>query len=364
MSNNKNASADQDTSEAAPEEEMTFVSHLVELRDRLLRVVLAVVLIFLGLFYFANDLYTLLAGPLTRHLPEGSSMIAIDVASPFLTPFKLTLVLSIFLCMPYILHQVWRFVAPGLYRHERRMAMPLLFSSTVLFYLGMAFAYFVVFPLVFGFFTSVTPTDVAVMTDISKYLDFVLTLFFAFGFAFEIPIFTVVLVWMGVTTPEKLRAKRSYVIVGAFVVGMLLTPPDVISQTLLAIPMWILFELGIVFSRLYVPKRDKEDDIYYEEEPEEHDIGGAAVSTATAGATTATTSTAADIESELVEDYERMSEAEMDDELDRIDDEMDDLDEEFEKEQEQQGDMLDLEDEFEESDESDEDDQEDKEKDK
>ncbi len=327
MSNNKNASAEK-PSEAQPEEEMTFVSHLVELRDRLLHVVLAVVILFLSLFYFANDLYTLLAGPLTRHLPEGSTMIAIDVASPFLTPFKLTLVLSIFLCMPYILHQIWRFVAPGLYQNERRMAMPLLFASTVLFYLGMAFAYFVVFPLVFKFFTGVTPENVAVMTDISKYLDFVLTLFFAFGFSFEIPIVTVVLVWMGVTTPEKLRAKRSYVIVGAFVVGMLLTPPDVISQTLLAIPMWLLFELGIIFSRFYVPKRDEEDDFYYEDEQEENDIGGAAATPSSTASGTAATAA----EPEQAADYERMSEEDMDDELDRIDDEMDALDDEIKKE--------------------------------
>jgi len=333
MSNNKNASAE-NTSEAQPEEEMTFVSHLVELRDRLLRVVLAVVILFLSLFYFANDLYTLLAGPLTRHLPEGSTMIAIDVASPFLTPFKLTLVLSIFLCMPYILHQIWRFVAPGLYQNERRMAMPLLFASTVLFYLGMAFAYFVVFPLVFKFFTGVTPENVAVMTDISKYLDFVLTLFFAFGFSFEIPIITVVLVWMGVTTPEKLRAKRSYVIVGAFVVGMLLTPPDVISQTLLAIPMWLLFELGIIFSRFYMPKRDDEDDFYYEDELEENDIGGAVATPSSSGTATASSAaaTAAEPEPEQAADYERMSEEEMDDELDRIDDEMDAMDDEIDSE--------------------------------
>ena len=331
MSNNKNASAE-NTSEAPPEEEMTFVSHLVELRDRLLRIVLVVVAIFLSLFYFANDLYTLLAGPLTRHLPEGSTMIAIDVASPFLTPFKLTLVLSIFLCMPFILHQIWRFVAPGLYQNERRMAMPLLFSSVALFYSGMVFAYFVVFPLVFGFFTSITPENVAVMTDISKYLDFVLTLFFAFGLAFQIPIVAVVLVWTGATTPEKLRAKRSYVIVGAFVLGMLLTPPDVISQTLLAIPMWLLFEVGIIFSRMYVPKRDEEDDFYYEEEPEENDIVGAAVVNPASDSPATSSSADTAVEPELVEDYERMSEEEMDDELDRIDDEMDALDEEIGKE--------------------------------
>ena len=235
--------------------EMTFVAHLVELRDRLLRVVLAIVLILLGIFPFANELYSVLAEPLLRHLPAHTSMIATEVAAPFLTPFKLALVLSIFLAMPVALYQVWAFVAPGLYRHERRLVLPLLATSTALFYLGMAFAYFVVFPLVFGFFTSVAPEGVTVMTDISRYLDFVLKLFFAFGIAFEVPIATVILVWAGITTPRELRAKRPYIIVGAFVIGMLLTPPDMISQTLLALPMWLLFELGVLFSRLYVKDR-------------------------------------------------------------------------------------------------------------
>jgi len=245
----------QDDARAAAAAEQTFLSHLVELRDRLLRVVLVVILIFLGLFSFANDLYTLLAGPLLKHLPENSSMIATEVASPFLTPFKLALVCSIFIAIPYILYQLWSFIAPGLYKEERRLAMPLVLSSTVLFYAGMAFAYFVVFPLVFGFLVGIAPEGVAVMTDISRYLDFVLKLFFAFGIAFEVPIATILLVWAGITTPEKLAAKRPYIIVGAFVLGMLLTPPDVISQTLLAIPMWILFELGVWFSRSFVKAR-------------------------------------------------------------------------------------------------------------
>ena len=229
--------------------EQTFVSHLIEMRDRLLRIVLAVLLIFLVMFPFANDIYTALAGPLMRHLPEGSSMIAVEVASPFLTPFKLTLVLSIFLAMPVVLYQMWAFVAPGLYRHERRIALPLLVSSIALFYLGMAFAYYVVFPLVFQFLTGTAPAGVQVMTDISRYLDFVLTLFFAFGLAFEVPIATVLCVWVGLTTPDALARKRPYIFVGAFILGMLLTPPDVISQTLLAIPVWLLFEVGLFFSR-------------------------------------------------------------------------------------------------------------------
>jgi sec-independent protein translocase protein TatC len=245
----------QEDARAADAGEQTFLSHLVELRDRLLRVVLVVIVIFLGLFSFANDLYTLLAGPLLKHLPENSSMIATEVASPFLTPFKLALVCSVFIAIPYILYQLWSFIAPGLYKEERRLAMPLVFSSTVLFYAGMAFAYFVVFPLVFGFLVGIAPEGVAVMTDISRYLDFVLKLFFAFGIAFEVPIATILLVWAGITTPEALAAKRPYIIVGAFVLGMLLTPPDVISQTLLAIPMWILFELGVWFSRSFVKAR-------------------------------------------------------------------------------------------------------------
>ena len=228
--------------------ELPFQSHLVELRDRLLRIVLAVLVVFIILVPFSNQLFTALSGPLTAYLPEGNSMIAIEVASPFLIPFKMTLVLALFLAMPFVLYQVWAFIAPGLYRHERRLVVPLLVSSTLLFYAGAAFAYFVVFPLVFQFFTATAPEGVSVMTDISRYLDFVLTLFFAFGIAFEVPVATVLLVLTGLITPESLRKKRPYVFVGAFVVGMLLTPPDVISQTLLAVPIWLLFELGVFFS--------------------------------------------------------------------------------------------------------------------
>ncbi|HFC54275.1 MAG TPA: twin-arginine translocase subunit TatC [Gammaproteobacteria bacterium] len=235
--------------------EQPFLSHLVELRDRLLRIILVVGLIFLSLVWFANDLYTMLARPLLAHLPESSSMIATEVASPFLTPFKLTLVLSIFLAIPVVLYQAWAFIAPGLYRHERRLVFPLLVSSTLLFYAGMAFAYYVVMPLVFAFFTSTAPEGVAVMTDISRYLDFVLKMFFAFGVAFEVPVATVLLVLTGAITPEKLTGMRPYIIVGAFVIGMLLTPPDVISQTLLAVPMWFLFEAGLFCSRIMLRRR-------------------------------------------------------------------------------------------------------------
>ena len=233
-----------------------LIEHLIELRSRILHSIISVLIVFLPLFYFANDLYRYISEPLRVFLPEDSSMIATEVASPFLTPFKLSLVLALFMAMPYILHQVWSFIAPGLYKKEKRLALPILCSSIVLFYIGIAFSFFVVFPLVFGFFTSVAPTGVTIMTDINRYLDFVLKLFFAFGIAFEIPIATLLLIWSGATSAENLKRKRPYVVVGCFVIGMLLTPPDIISQILLAIPMWGLFELGIIFSIL-MNKRGK-----------------------------------------------------------------------------------------------------------
>jgi sec-independent protein translocase protein TatC len=233
-------------------EEQPFISHLIELRQRLLRTVLFVLVVFLCAAPFANEIYAYLSGPLLRHMPENSTMIATDVASPFFTPFKLVLVGSIFCSVPVILYHLWAFIAPGLYRHEKKRVLPLLVASTSLFYLGVAFAYFVVFPLVFKFLTAAAPEGVAVMTDIAKYLDFILTLFFAFGLSFQVPIVTIVLVWTGITTPKGLSEKRPYVIVGAFIVGMFLTPPDAISQTLLALPIWMLFEFGLLFSRLFV----------------------------------------------------------------------------------------------------------------
>ncbi len=238
-----------------PGAEQPFISHLIELRDRLIRMVVAVVLVFLVLFPFANEIYTMMAAPIVAKLPEGATMIATQVASPFLTPFKLALVVAVFVAMPYLLYQLWGFVAPGLYQHEKRLAVPLLASSIVLFYLGMLFAYFVVFPIVFAFFSSVTPDGVLQMPDIAFYLEFVLKLFFAFGIAFEIPVATILLVAIQAVTPEQLARQRPYVIVVAFVAGMLLTPPDVISQTLLAIPMWVLFELGIILSGFLVRQR-------------------------------------------------------------------------------------------------------------
>jgi sec-independent protein translocase protein TatC len=238
------------TEPESTDQPLPLITHLTELRDKLLRALLAVLVIFIGLFPFANDIYAFVSEPLRAILPPGASMIATEVASPFLTPFKLTLVAAVFLAMPYVLYQAWSFIAPGMYRHEKRLAIPLLASSVLLFYAGSAFAYYVVFPLIFAFFTGVAPDDITIMTDINSYLDFVLKLFFAFGLAFEIPIAVILLIWAGITTPEALASKRPYIIVGCFVVGMLLTPPDVISQSLLAIPMWLLFESGIYFGRL------------------------------------------------------------------------------------------------------------------
>lgn len=247
----------------------SLIAHLVELRNRILKALASVLVVFLCLVYFAQDLYQLLAQPLLETLPENATMIATDVASPFFAPFKLTLVLSFFVAIPYVLYQVWAFVAPGLYRNEKRLIAPLLLSSTLLFYAGIAFAYFVVFPIAFAFFTSVAPEGVTVSTDISSYLNFVLKLFFAFGVSFEIPIAIILLCWTGVTDANSLRQKRPYVIVGVFVLGMLLTPPDVISQTLLAVPMWLLFEVGVIVGGLYARKRpaddDSEDEFSYEE---------------------------------------------------------------------------------------------------
>lgn len=236
-------------------EPASLLDHLVALRSTVLHSVAVIVGFFLCLVYFARDLYNWLSAPLMAVLPEGSSMIATDVAAPFFAPFKLTFVVAFFLAIPFLLHQIWRFIAPGLYQHERRLVVPLLVSSSILFYAGIAFAYFVLLPIAFAFFTSMAPAGITIATDISSYLDFVLKIFFAFGFAFEIPIAVVLLCWSGVVTPDQLRAKRPYVIVGVFVIGMLLTPPDVISQTLLAIPMWLLFELGLLLSSWYIKNK-------------------------------------------------------------------------------------------------------------
>ena len=248
-----------------------LIAHLIELRDRLIRILVVILIFFLGFIAFANDLYAYLAEPLQSLLPEGASMIATQVASPFLAPFKLALYLSVYCGAPMILYQLWGFIAPGLYANEKKIAGPLLISSIFLFYAGMAFAYFVVFPLVFGFFTTVGPTGVTVMTDIDAYLSFVLKLFLAFGLAFEIPVATMLLIKAGIASPESLKEKRPYVFIGCFVVGMLVTPPDMISQTLLAVPMWLLFEAGLIGARFLGSKKTEDADQTDGEESEPAD---------------------------------------------------------------------------------------------
>lgn len=243
------------------EQEDTFISHLIEMRDRLLRAVLGVVIIFVCLFPWAQDLYALLAKPLLAALPKGGQMIATEVTTPFFVPMKVTLMAAFLLALPWVFYQAWAFIAPGLYQHEKRIGVPLIVSSVVLFLSGMAFAYFLVFPIVFGFIVGVAPAGVAVMTDIGKYLDFVMTLFIAFGVTFEVPIAVVLLVKMGMVSVAKLREIRPYVIVGAFVVGAVFTPPDVISQFMLATPLWLLYEIGILVAAMITrPKPEAEPD--------------------------------------------------------------------------------------------------------
>ena len=239
-------------------EKNTFLEHLQELRSRLLKSLLVIMACFLGLVYFSNDIYLLISEPLLNFLPSGSSMIATEVASPFLAPLKLTFFASLLLSMPFLLNQIWRFMAPGMYVSRKKLSFLVMLSSLFLFYLGILFTYFLVLPLVFNFFTGSAPEGILIMTDISRYLDFVLSMMFAFSFAFEIPVFIFLLIWSGATDSDALRSKRPYVVIGCFAVGMLLTPPDVISQTLLAIPAWLLFELGIVMADLVVKKEKKD----------------------------------------------------------------------------------------------------------
>ena len=238
--------------------EGTLLSHLIELRSRLLIIAVAVLVAFIILLPFSRDIFTLVSEPLREVLP-GNAMIATAVASPLLTPFKLTFFASLFLVMPVVLFQAWNFIAPGLYKNEKRFAIPLLATSIVLFYLGIAFAYFVVFPLIFGFFTSIAPEGVEVQTDITQFLDFITTIVFAFGIAFEVPVATVLIVWAGLTNIEKLAKARPYVFLMAFIAGMFLTPPDVISQSLLAVPVYLLYELGIIMSKVFVSKKSESD---------------------------------------------------------------------------------------------------------
>jgi sec-independent protein translocase protein TatC len=233
----------------------TFISHLVELRSRLLRAIVAVIVVLLCLFPWAKEIYAVLAAPLLRALPHGSTMIATDVTGTFLVPLKVTLMAAFLIALPYVLYQMWAFVAPGLYHHEKRLAVPVIVSSVFFFALGMSFAYFAVFPIAFGFFAGYTPAGVTMMTDIDKYLSFVLTMFIAFGITFETPVVVIVLVRLGIVSLDKLRSWRGYVIVGAFVVGAVFTPPDILSQVMLAVPLWLLFELGLLVARFVTVPR-------------------------------------------------------------------------------------------------------------
>src|SRR5512139_2166645 len=244
----------------APEPQETFISHLVELRDRLLRSIIAVVVLTVAMVPWAKDIYAALAKPLLSALPQGATMIATDVTGTFLVPLKVTLMTGFVVALPYVLYQAWAFVAPGLYQHEKRLALPVIVSSFAFFLVGMAFAYFLVFPIAFGFFASYTPAGVQMMTDIDKYLSFVLTMFIAFGVTFEVPVIVIVLVRLGVVPLEKLRSIRAYVIVGAFVVGAVFTPPDVVSQLLLAVPLWLLYELGLLMARFALPRPDAQSE--------------------------------------------------------------------------------------------------------
>jgi len=237
--------------------EGTLMSHLLELRDRLLRAFLAVIVVFIPIVFFANEVFTLVAQPLIDQLPKGASLIATSVISPFMTPFKLAFFVALFAAMPYVLYQVWAFVAPGLYRHEKRFALPLLVSSIILFYAGVAFAYFAVFPVMFDFFASTTPAGVRMMTDITSYMDFVLTMFLCFGLAFEVPVIVVLLVLTGLVKVDKLAEIRGYVLIGIFVIAAILTPPDAISQTIMAVPMYLLYEGGLLMARLMQRMRSK-----------------------------------------------------------------------------------------------------------
>lgn len=245
---------------AEEEKELTLIDHLVELRDRILKCLVAVVVLFLALFYFANDIYNYVALPLVNALPEGTSMIAIDPTSPFFAPFKLTFYVAVLVAAPYILYQLWSFIAPGLYKNEKAVAIPLFISSVVLFYAGIAFARFILFGIVFSFFISVAPEGIQVAPDISAFLGFALTIFFAFGIAFEIPVAVFLCIWAGLAEPDSLAGKRPYVIVGCFVVAMLLTPPDPFTQSMLALPMWALFELGVLAGRMIRKKQAEEEN--------------------------------------------------------------------------------------------------------
>ena len=321
------------------DQEMTLVQHLLDLKTSLTRSILAVLILFVFLFPFANEIYVYISEPLTRFLPNDTSMIATGVASPFLTPFKLSLVLAIYMAMPFLLFQLWRFIAPALYQHERQLVAPLLFFSSFLFYAGGAFAYYVVFPLVFGFLSTTAPDGVTIATDISLYLDFVIKMFFAFGVAFEVPIVTVLLILSGMASPEKLAHGRPYIIVGAFVIGMLLTPPDIISQTLLAIPMWLLYEIGVVVGAYVLKRRQaaakKREAAEYGTEDSDGDVKQNAANSGhvnkTASSNASTESAKDDIQFDNRYADQVDDDLDWDAEFDKIDSEMNILEQEYNK---------------------------------
>ena len=316
------------------DQEMTLVQHLLDLKTSLTRAILAIIVLFMCLFPFANDIYTYIAEPLTRYLPEGSSMIATAVASPFLTPFKLAFVLAIYLAMPYLLYQIWRFIAPALYSHEKQLVAPILFFSSFLFYAGGLFAYYVVFPLVFGFLSQSAPEGVTIATDISLYLDFVIKMFFAFGMAFEVPIVTVLLIITGMTSAEKLSHSRPYIVVGAFVIGMLLTPPDIISQTLLAVPMWLLFEIGLLVGAYVVKRREQNNDTNPDDTDPENSSSDRSNQTGTSNPSNATETAQAEYDFDDRYADQVSDELDWDAEFDKIDSEMSILEKEYQKSQE------------------------------
>ena len=287
---------------------MTFVQHLVELRDILLRSVIAILVVFISLFPFANEVYSFIAAPIINVLPEGGNIIAIGVISPFLTPLKMALIMAVYIAMPYLLYQIWKFIAPALYKREKQMVMPLVVSSTILFYAGLLFSFYVVFPVIFGFLSDIGPSTVDFTPDIQYYLDFVLKVSFAFGVAFEVPIATILLIMFGATTIENLKKNRPYVVIGAFILGMLLTPPDIISQTLIAIPMWLLFEAGLIFAPLFTRKND-------ETEPEPDD--------------TDPSNPDKPSKSDDDDEEEEWDDDQFDAEMDKIDEDFQEMDEEF-----------------------------------
>ena len=262
---------EKETEELLDDSQQSWISHLIELRNRILKSVLVLLAVFICFSFFANDIYTFFADPLMRALPDGSTMISTDPHGPFFVPFKLAFFSAIIVTLPFLFYQIWGFIAPGLYAREKKLVFPLVASSTGLFYCGIVFAYYVVFPIIFSFFANSAPDGVSVMTDISSYMSFAMKLFFAFGVAFEVPIATIIFARAGLVSTEKMAEKRPYIIVGAFIMGMLMTPPDIFSQTLLAIPVWLLFELGLFFARRIEQRKEQDSDSSFDSDSSESD---------------------------------------------------------------------------------------------